>query len=58
MAGTQAERDAIIETRSAFFTAERKLEAAVEAYQRAKLAYFKASERAGVTVHFDDDEGD
>ena len=52
----QADRDAIIETRSAFFAAERAARQAIETYERAKLAYVSASEKAGVRVYFDDEE--
>ena len=54
MAGTQAQRDSIIKTRSAFFAAERAARLAIEAYELAKSDYAAACERAGVTVHFDE----
>ena len=49
--------DPIIETRSAFFKAERAARRAIEEYERAKARYIAACKACGVTVHFDDDEG-
>ena len=50
----QADRDSIVKTRSAFFTAERDARQAIEQYERAKADYEAACKAAGVVVHFDD----
>ena len=55
MAGTDKQRASIVTTRSKFFEAERAAREAIETYERAKAAYVQASERAGVTVTFEDD---
>ena len=49
----QADRDAIIETRSVFFKAERAARRAIEDYERARAAYEAACKAAGVTGTFE-----
>ena len=46
----------IVTTRSAFFAAEVLARTAIEKYEQAKGRYVAACARAGVMVHFDDDE--
>ena len=54
---SQADRNSIIETRSAFFAAELAARRAVAAYEQAKKRYVAVSAAAGVKVFWFDDEG-
>ena len=54
---SQAARDSIVETRSAFFAAERAARSAVADYEQAKARYVAVSAAAGVRMFWFDDEG-